>query len=398
MSQNSRDLSISVPASIQDVPPTPRLAVIKLWVVFVLTLLLAGVLIASSHVTHSITLRVEAYHCLYNLGALVGSLLSIKLCRQPQSLRQTFGWARIDVVSYLISLIFLSSLCFSAVIEAVQTACHVEHQDPMHYPVPTMMICLAGVAVNVAVFVLIGGYSQHQGSYLLLKKSGEVIARDRVGQDSLQKGLQTMSGRKRSVTKGKGPRTFKEGALGICRDISGLVITLVCACIVHTSEGGLVGYYIDPALAVLSVSVLCWLSIPFGLECGHILLQTIPGHVDVASLPQRLRRSFPGVEDLHHLHVWSLRPGKVVATVHLVFSSEEVYKRSQAALQIFFKNEGISLVTLQPEFSEDICTKNSKCRCVDHSIDGKAEACDDAVEQKHSRFSRCSSTEHLNAS
>ena len=65
------------------------------------------------------------------------------------------------------------------------------------------------------------GYSQHQGSYLLLKKSGEVIARDRVGQDSLQKGLQTLSGRKRSVSKGKGPRTFKEGALGICRDISG---------------------------------------------------------------------------------------------------------------------------------------------------------------------------------
>lgn len=70
---------VTVPPSIGDTPATPRSVVIKLWVVAVLTMVLCVCLMVAAHLTHSLTLRVEAYHSLYNIGALAGSLLSMKV-------------------------------------------------------------------------------------------------------------------------------------------------------------------------------------------------------------------------------------------------------------------------------------------------------------------------------
>lgn len=74
---DANNASIVIPG--KEDAATPRSAVIKLWVVAVVTLVLCVSLMISAHLTHSLTLRVEAYHSLYNVGALAGSLLSIKV-------------------------------------------------------------------------------------------------------------------------------------------------------------------------------------------------------------------------------------------------------------------------------------------------------------------------------
>uniref|UniRef100_A0A6A7G086 Zinc transporter protein DDB_G0269332 n=1 Tax=Hirondellea gigas TaxID=1518452 RepID=A0A6A7G086_9CRUS len=371
---------IEIPASIRDTPITPTSAIIKLWVVVILTMVMCIGLMVAAHLTHSLTLRVEAYHSLYNVIALAGSLLSIKLCREPESLQNTFGWARIDVMSYLISLIFLSSLCFSVVVEAVQTAAHVQHQDPMHYPGATVLVCIAGLGVNALVFALIGGYTQHQGSFLEVRVSGDVFVRKQVTQDSLQKGLKTLSARNcKSRTACPDTATLREGYKDILRDIVGLLLAILCASIVMRSDTSLVSFYIDPAIAVVSVVILTWLSYPFGKECGKILLQTIPGHIDVEVFSERLQQSFPAIKNVHHLHIWSLTPGKVVATVHVVFDNMVVYQSISGSLTEFFKGESISLVTLQPEFLSITPGNKNKCCCSDHLLDGTGDSCEDNV-------------------
>ncbi|KAG8233191.1 hypothetical protein J437_LFUL008954, partial [Ladona fulva] len=42
-------------------------------------------------------------------------------------LRNTFGWARIDVLVLMSGTVFLASLCFSLIVEALQTLCHIGH-------------------------------------------------------------------------------------------------------------------------------------------------------------------------------------------------------------------------------------------------------------------------------
>lgn len=88
------------------------------------------------------------------------------------------------------------------------------------------------------------------------------------------------------------------------------------------------------------------------IQAGHILLQTTPAHIDVAELEANLKSTFPSVVDIHDLHVWALTPDKVISTAHLVFMNENVYLSVKDNIQEFFLDQGITRVTLQPEFNK----------------------------------------------
>lgn len=86
------------------------------------------------------------------------------------------------------------------------------------------------------------------------------------------------------------------------------------------------------------------------LEAAQILLQTTPAHIDVAELEAKLKSAFPSLVNIHDLHVWALTPDRVISTAHLVFVNESVYLRVKEPIYEFFLSQGITRVTLQPEF------------------------------------------------
>lgn len=54
-------------------------------------------------------------------------------------------------------------------------------------------------------------------------------------------------------------------------------------------------------------------------ESGLILLQTIPNHINIDSLKRELLEAFPGIVNVHDLHVWQLTGQKIISTVHIIF-------------------------------------------------------------------------------
>ena len=72
-------------------------------------------------------------------------------------LKNTFGWARVEVLLGLIGCVFLASLCLSVVVEAIQTLIHIDHQDEMHHPIPVLAIGCASLLLNGLCYLLIGG-------------------------------------------------------------------------------------------------------------------------------------------------------------------------------------------------------------------------------------------------
>ena len=70
---------LNIPKRLNFYAPVPEGAVVRLWVVVIVTLGLCVALFIAAHLTHSLSVRVEAYHSLYNLFTLSGSLLSIKV-------------------------------------------------------------------------------------------------------------------------------------------------------------------------------------------------------------------------------------------------------------------------------------------------------------------------------
>lgn len=101
-------------------------------------------------------------------------------------MKNTFGWARIDIVTMLVCFVFLASFCFSILMEALQTLVHIDHLDEMHHPLAVLCIGASGILLNAVCYILIGGFTFNQGIFLHVTKSGDVILCRRVSWLQLQ--------------------------------------------------------------------------------------------------------------------------------------------------------------------------------------------------------------------
>ena len=77
------------------------------------------------------------------------------------SRKNTFGWARAEVLGALVNSVFLVALCFTIFVEAIQRLTHshhIEHVDSMIY------VGVAGFIVNVLGLILFCGQGQGQSA------------------------------------------------------------------------------------------------------------------------------------------------------------------------------------------------------------------------------------------
>lgn len=207
------------------------------------------------------------------------------------TLKNTFGWARIDVLTMLIMCIFMASLCFSLLVEAIRKLLHISHQDAMHYPLIVLSIGAAGLLLNGLTYLLIGGFTHNQITF-----------------------LQVSSRREK-----RGPRKNE-----MVRDLCSNFFVIVCSTAVHFVTDEDIAKFIDPIVAIVSCVLLFSLSYPYMRQSGLILLQTIPGTIDIAIFKEKLLKTFPTIYNVHDLHIWQLTAKKYVSTAHLIFSNEQV--------------------------------------------------------------------------
>jgi cation diffusion facilitator family transporter len=89
----------------------------RLMTMIVLTTSFFFVEIIVGYVTNSMSLVADSFHMLGDIAALSISFLSVKMSPKKWS-KNTFGWARAEVLGALINAVFLIALCFSITIEA----------------------------------------------------------------------------------------------------------------------------------------------------------------------------------------------------------------------------------------------------------------------------------------
>ncbi|XP_017781074.1 PREDICTED: zinc transporter 1 isoform X2 [Nicrophorus vespilloides] len=366
---------------------------IQLYVVLTLTIIYFICELVLSHVTHALALLMDSYHMLCNIMALAGCIITIKHgknknsteCKEPSSttssvgdlpamevncqdskkqidrtkssaqkekkLKNTFGWARSDVIAMLICCVFLASLSFSILVEALQTLFHIDHQHEVHHPI--IMICFGalGLLLNGICYLLIGGYTFHQGSFLFVTESGDVILNRVVTNESVSRGERRLSRTKNMpVPVGVNPPTRqRQGFLEMVRDIIGCIFVIITGLATYFSEQS-VAKYVDPLLSITSAVVLMWLSYPYMKESCLILLQTIPDTINIDSMKTQLIQHFPDIVNVHDLHIWQLTASKVISTAHIIFQNPKVYAKIMDDVKEFFLDHGITQVTIQPEF------------------------------------------------
>ncbi|XP_076024163.1 zinc transporter 1a [Genypterus blacodes] len=107
--------------------------------------------------------------------------------------------------------------------------------------------------------------------------------------------------------------------------------------------------YLDPTLCVIMVCILLYTTYPLLKESALILLQTVPKHVDMHKLNERLLR-LDGVLAIHELHIWRLAGSRIIATAHIKCHDPTSYMEVAKRIKDCFHDEGIHATTIQPEF------------------------------------------------
>ena len=92
-----------------------------------------------------------------------------------------------------------------------------------------------------------------------------------------------------------------------------------------------------------------------------ILLQTVPTHIQVDYIEQKMLREISGVLAVHEFHVWQLAGDRIIASAHIRCHNLADYMTIAEQIKQLFHNEGIHSTTIQPEFV-DVST------CCEHSI------------------------------
>ncbi|MFZ0834205.1 MAG: cation diffusion facilitator family transporter [Mycobacterium sp.] len=259
--------------------------------------------LATALLINSIALLADAGHMLTDLVALFMGLTAVVLARRgSNSAARTYGWHRAEVFTAVGNAILLLGVSIFILYEAVERL-----SDAPDVPgVPMIVVAVAGLVANAVVVLLLRSSSKEslavKGAYM------EVVA-DTVG------------------------------SIGVL--IAGLVTVTT-----HWR-------YAD---VVVAVFVALWvLPRAFALARAalRILSESSPRHIDVDELRTALS-AVDGVLDVHDLHVWTLVPGKDMATAHLTSCDDSA--RVLADARAVFAARGVEHATVQvepPETADD---------------------------------------------
>lgn len=107
---------------------------------------------------------------------------------------------------------------------------------------------------------------------------------------------------------------------------------------------------IDPLLSMLVALLILRSTWMLLKRSTHILLGGTPEGIDPAAVRADLMAAVPGIDDVHHVHIWALAPATPVITLHAGLAAKGDSQRVLAAIQKRLRERhGIAHATVQIE-------------------------------------------------
>jgi cobalt-zinc-cadmium efflux system protein len=243
----------------------------------VLTLaFVAGEAVAGAF-AHSLALLSDAGHNFADAAALGFSWYALWIARKPANREMTYGYHRVGILAALVNAVSLVVIALLIIWEAI---------DRLRHPVPVhgwLMIIVAAVAiaVNLTIGVWLHAGAKHdinvRSAYLHMM--GDAVS-----------------------------------ALGVV--IAGVVVVAS-------------GWHLaDPIVSFLIAALILWSSWGILKESVNILLEGTPAGMDMGAV-ERCIASVPGVRGVHDLHVWTVGPGAIACSCHILVAEQSVREGQQ---------------------------------------------------------------------
>ena len=255
--------------------------------------------------TGSVAIASDAIHDFGDAASIGLSYFLEKKSKQQPDETYTYGYARYSVIGSMITTLIL---LLGSVLVICNAVGRLIEPMPIHYD-GMIVFALVGVCVNFgAAFVTREGGSLNQ----------------------------------------------KAVNLHMLEDVLGWAAVLVGAVVMRFTDWG----FIDPALS-LALSLFIGINALKNLKrVLDIFLEKTPAGVDPEEITHHLVQ-IPGVESIHHLHIWSMDGYRHSATLHAVVTEE--YGPVKQAIKEELSEHGITHVTVELEsryeHCEDTCCK-----------------------------------------
>ena len=255
-------------------------------------------------ISGSLALLADAAHMLVDTVSLLLAWLAFRLSRRPADQERTYGYHRFPVLAAFtngISLIFIIGWIF---FEAVERFIH-----PAEVLAgPMLVAAVLGLVVNATVFIMLHGADR----------------------DNLN---------------------IRGALLHVLGDMLGSATAVVAALTIMVT-----GWMPIDALLSILVGLLvlrnAWLLVK---DSAHVLLEGVPKQLDVHEIGPDLVAHIPVVEDVHHVHAWSLSQDRSLLTLHARVTGGSNPDSAIAAIQARLAERfSIDHVTVQIELES--CT------------------------------------------
>lgn len=221
--------------------------------------------------TDSLALLSDALH---NFGDVLGLALAwgaASMARRAPTGRHTYGWRRATLLSPLGNALLLVGFSGALGWEAVR-----RFSSPPDIPaMPIIVVASIGIAVNLgAAWLMRDGHGGHSHSHDLNRRGAFL-------------------------------HLIGDAAVSLAAVLAGL---------------GMLWFdwrWLDPATALLVAVVVALTATRLLRDAFEAAMDAVPRHVDQDRVRAWLAGQ-PGVDAVHHLHIWSLGAGEIALTAHLV--------------------------------------------------------------------------------
>ncbi|XP_076831493.1 calcium/manganese antiporter SLC30A10-like [Brachyhypopomus gauderio] len=317
--------------------------------------------IIAGYVGNSIALVSDSFNMLADIISLSVGLTATRLRRRNASKRYTYGLARVEVVGAMANAVFLTALCFSISVQALE---RLIKPEPIEEPMLVLVVGSVGLGINIVGLLMFQDWRRlcrrcrgDAHTEPEAKSRKQILCKDELG-------LEVDHSEDESQ-----PLNIKGVLLHLLNDALGSFVVVVAATIFQiwpVAPDGQCGWqcYVDPSLTLLMVAIILSSAAPLIKETTTILLHITPSTLPFAQILENVCE-LPGVLGVHDAHVWLLTKGRTVATLHvrvaedLHHSLAELEGLHMHVRQVFHK-AGIHSLTVQLEFG-DGGVKTSHC-------------------------------------
>jgi len=118
---------------------------------------------------------------------------------------------------------------------------------------------------------------------------------------------------------------------------------------------------IDPLLSIFVALLILRSAFALAKQSGHILMEGTPAGLDLKEVCNDLNNAIEGVEDVHHLHAWSLTADRTIMTLHARLTDGANADATVALIDKHLKeNFSITHATVQVERGAG-CASDTAC-------------------------------------